>query len=129
MTRLPGSHQHLSPLASPIPAGTDIGVLSTQDTGRFPRSESPTEMGNYRDPFNAKDDDEHDDVAVEPHRGRFNLRKFSKEREPSREGHRTHRPAGPRDMDRDESERLVGRRDSVDSDRGGLERFDSRDVL
>lgn len=139
--RLPGSHQHLSPLASPVPTSADIGSL---DTGRFPQSESPTAL-SYVDPF---EDSRVDLTAIPksntPTGGRFNLRAFSRDRSNSRDRSRGHlpHPPGPADMEREESQGLVSgtglRRDSVDSGRGHdeqeddphrLHRVDSRDIL
>lgn len=141
--RIPGTHQHLSPLASPVPGSADIGSL---DTGRFPRFESPT-APSYIDPF---EDRPVQDAKSTSHTGnRFNLRSFSRDRQRSNSrerprGHLPH-PIGSVDMEREESRGLVSgagqRRDSMDSGRGQddledtdddphrLQRFDSRDVL
>lgn len=137
--RLPGTHQHLSPLASPVvPTSADIGSL---DTGVFPRTESPTAL-TYIDPF----DEVTQAPSSERNGSRFNLRPFGgRQRSSSPRGHLPH-PAGPADMEREESRGLVSgpgqRRDSIDSGRGNeddgdegmysearLQKYDSRDVL
>lgn len=64
-------------------------------------------------------------------RGRFGLPSFS--RDSSKDRHRTPHPKGSKDIEESESEALVGgeqapgRRDSFDSEEGGLSRFDTRD--